>query len=89
MRSELTDEFVLAFNALPSEVRVLARKQYRLWRANPHHPSLQFKKVHQTEPIYSVRVGRGWRALGVLEQGGMLWFWIGTRAEYDRILKHL
>jgi len=89
MMSELTEEFLLAFRSLPPEVRDLARKNYRLWSANPQHPSLQFKRVHQTEPIYSVRVRRGWRALGVLDEDGILWFWIGSHAEYDRILKGL
>lgn len=89
MNSELTDDFRVAFAGLPAEVRELAGKNYRLWRTNPHHPSLQFKRVHQTEPIYSVRVGRGWRALGLRDDDGMLWFWIGSHADYDRILKTL
>jgi hypothetical protein len=45
--------------------------------------------VHDTEPIYSVRVTLGYRALGLLEDDGITWFWIGTHAEYDRMLTKL
>lgn len=51
------------------------------------HPSLQFERVHQTEPLYSVRIGLGWRALGLLEDDTIAWFWIGSHADYDRLIK--
>lgn len=86
MNSILTDDFITAFRDLPEAVKDLARKNYRLWRANPYHPSLQFKRVHPTEPIYSVRVGRGWRALGLLDNDTIAWFWIGSHADYDRLI---
>src|SRR5690606_21977791 len=38
---------------------------------------LRFKKVHASRPIYSVRVTRGYRALGILENETVTWFWIG------------
>jgi len=61
---------------------------YQLWSLDLYHPSLQFKRVHPTDPIYSVRIGRGWRAVG-LQRGPdqMLWFWIGSHADYDRLLQ--
>jgi hypothetical protein len=34
-----------------------------------------------------VRIGRHYRALGVDEQGGILWGWIGSHADYDRIIR--
>jgi len=37
-------------------------------------------------PYWSVRVGRGYRALGVDVADGILWGWIGTHAEYDKLL---
>lgn len=87
MNSYLTNDFVTAFRALPTSVKDIARKNYRLWKANPGHPSLHFKQVHPTEPIYSVRVGRGWRALGVMDDTSITWFWIGSHAEYDRLIQ--
>lgn len=87
MKSVLTKDFLFHFRNLPNTVKEVARKNYRLWRENPMHPSLQFKRVHQTELIYSVRVGLGWRALGLLEDDTIAWFWIGSHADYDRLIK--
>jgi hypothetical protein len=44
-----------------------SRRAYRLFRQNRNHPSLRFKPVHPTRPIYSVRISSGYRAVGVLE----------------------
>ncbi len=74
------------FAALPKEIQAQARRVYRLFRADPAHPSLRFKKVEQTENIYSVRIGLGYRALGILEGSVVTWFWIGSHADYDRLL---
>lgn len=77
------------FQKLPADVQSLARKAHRLWLADPHYPGLHYKKVHATRPIYSVRVGIAWRALGVLNNDEMTWFFIGSHSEYDELLKHL
>ena len=69
---------------LPAEVQQLARKNYELLKANPHHPSLRLKRIGS---YWSARVGRGYRALGKDVRGGILWGWIGPHAEYDKILK--
>ncbi len=89
MRSRATPRFWAAYHELPPEVREAARKAYRLFRENARHPSLQFKKVHDRDPIYSVRVTLGYRALGLLDDDEITWFWIGTHAEYDRLLQGL
>lgn len=61
-----------------------------LWSDNPAHPSLRFKKVHNTLPIYSVRVDLDWRALGVLKkEEAVIWFWIGPHSEYEILLSEL
>jgi hypothetical protein len=62
------------------------RRAYGLWRSNPSHPGIQFKRIHSTEPIFSAQVGLGWRALGTLEGDTVTWFWIGSHAEYDTIV---
>ncbi len=66
---------------LPSSVQELADKQYELLKANPKHPSLQLKKVGR---YWSVRVGLRYRAVAVEIEEGLLWFWIGSHAEYDK-----
>jgi len=89
VRSRATPRFWAAYHDLPSEIQKVAQKAYRLFRENRGHPSLQFKKVHDHEPIYSVRVTLGYRALGLLERDQITWFWIGNHAEYDRLLARL
>jgi hypothetical protein len=75
--------FWRCYDALPEVVRALADKQFTLLKADPKHPSLHFKQVGR---FRSVRVGLHHRALAVDADDGLLWFWIGTHAEYDRIV---
>lgn len=69
-------------DSLPKEVQALAHENIKLLKTNPRHPSLHFKKVGKYS---SFRVGLRYRALGVECPDGILWFWIGSHAEYDRI----
>ena len=86
MKSQLTESFLRLFGSLPEDVRVKARRAYRLWSNDPSHPSLRFKRIHGGEPVYSVRIGRGWRALGLLEGDVVTWFWVGSHADYDKLV---
>ncbi len=87
MKSQTTKSFWKHYWALPSEIRQRARRTYKLWRDNPAHPSLFFKRVKEGQPLYSVRIGLGYRTLGLLKADTVTWFWIGTHDEYDRLLK--
>ena len=61
----------------------LARKNYALLKANPQHPSLQFKKVGK---LWSARVSLHHRALAAEDGDAFIWVWIGTHGEYERII---
>jgi len=87
MKSQTTKSFWKHYWVLPPEIRQRARKAYKLWRDNPAHPSLFFKRVKEGQPVYSVRIGLGYRALGLLKADTVTWFWIGTHDEYDGLLK--
>lgn len=89
MNSETTEKFRALFAAAPEPVRLKIRAAYRLWAENPQHPSLRFKKVHDKLPIFSARVDLDWRAVGVLREDTMIWFWVGPHSEYEKLLKHL
>ena len=89
MRSRGTPRFWAAYRELPVDIRDAAQKAYAFFREDPRHPSLRFKRVHESEPVYSVRVGIGYRALGLLENDEVVWFWIGSHADYDRLLRTL
>jgi hypothetical protein len=83
VRHHASPRFWRAYDALPAAVRLLADRSFELLKANPQHPSLHFKRVGR---FRSVRVGLHYRALGVDADGGVLWFWIGTHAEYDALV---
>jgi hypothetical protein len=76
-------DFWTCYRALPPDIQGLADRAFAQSKADPHHPSLHFKK---TGAFWSSRVGLHYRALAVDVENGVLWFWIGTHAEYDRIV---
>ncbi|MBO3460594.1 hypothetical protein G7B40_007790 [Aetokthonos hydrillicola Thurmond2011] len=90
MKSSVTKAFRKQLNQLPATVQEQAEKAYDLWREDPYHSSLQFKRVSQRQPIYSARVSLNYRVLGFLESDCYIyWFWIGTHDEYDELIKRL
>ena len=89
MNSHTTKRFRALFSSLPKHAQRQAREAYRLFRERPSHPGLRFKQVHSDPPVYSARVGIGYRSLGVVEEDAVIWFWIGTHAEYDKLLQNL
>ena len=72
------------YHRLPSSVQELADKNFKLLKQDSKHPSLKLKKVGS---FWSARVGRKYRTLAVEVEEGLIWFWIGTLAEYDKVLK--
>ena len=89
MNSVVTAGFLVLLGQLPDSVRQQASRAYVLWRADPNHPSLQFKRVSPRQPVFSARVGLGYRVLGLWEGDTITWFWIGSHAEYDLLLDRL
>ena len=83
MKHFASSKFWVLYQALPEEVRRLADKNYQLLKSNPCHPSLHFKRIGA---LWSVRVGDHYRALGIDEAGDINWIWIGTHAEYDKLV---
>ncbi len=71
------------YEKLPVDVQKLADRNFEILKNNPKHPSLHFKKVGK---YCSVRVGMKYRALGLEIEDGLLWFWIGTHSEYDKMI---
>ena len=87
MNSHTTDKFRKAFAELPANVQKQARQAYRLFIENPYHPSLHFKPIHPTRPIYSVRIRLDYRAVGVRDGDDIIWYWVGSHAEYDKLIR--
>jgi hypothetical protein len=83
LRHFASARFWTLYQALPKEVRLLADKNYDLLKADPRHPSLHFKRIGS---VWSARVGAHYRVLGHDVPDGIQWFWIGTHAEYDKLV---
>lgn len=84
MRYRTTPDFWYHYRQLPNEIQELADRCYELLKLDSRYPSLYFKKVGL---FWSVRIGIYYRALAVEENDDIAWFWIGTHAEYDRLLR--
>lgn len=89
MKSVTTAPFRKTYAHLPEHIQEQTKKAYNLWKKNPFHPGLQFKLVHNTEPIYSVRISLSYRVLGVKQHDTMIWFWVGSHSEYDKMIASL
>ena len=89
MISHTTEQFRDKLKRLPQVVQRQARQAYKFFQQNSYHPSLHFKQVHPTKPIYSVRINLDYRAVGIREKDVMIWFWIGPHAEYENLISRL
>jgi mRNA-degrading endonuclease RelE of RelBE toxin-antitoxin system len=84
MKSATLPSFWAEYRKLSHPIRERARKTYLLWADNPFHPSLHFKCIDSNEGIWSVRVTRNYRAVGILEGDTVRWFWIGSHDDYEQ-----
>lgn len=83
MKHRAHARFWRAYKALPRDIQQLADRSYTLLCENPEHPSLHFKKVGQ---FWSSRVGLRYRALALETEQDLVWFWVGTHADYDKLI---
>ena len=82
MSHQANPDFWKYYHQLPAHIQKLADQNFALLKNDPRHPSLHLKKVGRHR---SVRVGNHYRAVGVESTQGILWYWIGTHADYDRM----
>jgi hypothetical protein len=87
--SRLRKSFRTELAALPQSVQKRARDAYERFKTDPQHPSLDFKPLHTTLPLWSVRITQNYRAVGVRDGETIIWFFIGTHADYDKLLAKL
>ena len=87
MISKTHEDFWSCYRALPVEIQKLVREKFRLWQEEPFNAALQFKEL--VGDVWSARINQSYRALGRRRGILLVWFWIGTHAEYDQLLKRL
>jgi len=83
VKHSASSRFWAAYYAIPEDARALADKNFALLKANPRHPSLHLKRIGE---LWSARVGDHYRVLGLEVPDGIQWIWIGTHADYDKML---
>ncbi len=86
MDSKTTKQFRDCLGRLPTNIQKRAEESYRLFKSNPQHPGLQFKKIHTAQPIYSARISLDYRAIGIIQDDTIVWFWIGPHADHERLM---
>jgi hypothetical protein len=79
-----SERFWRCLENLPDPIQRIAKRNFRLLKADPSHPSLHFKKVGK---FWSARIGLDYRALAVEDKEDFIWVWIGTHDDYARIIK--
>lgn len=85
MKNRRTKQFNKLFVQLPRVVQEQAETTYQLFRRDPYHPSLHFKRIDPQDPVYSVRIGAHYRAVGIWVGDTIRWYWIGTHEEYNKL----
>jgi len=86
LHSFLTPSFRKNYADLPEQVRRLAKEKYRLFQKDPFHPSLQFQAKGA---VWTVAVGRSYRAIGRRNGDDIHWVWIGSHEAYNIMLHRL
>lgn len=86
MNHHTTSKYWQYYNSLPEKTKILAKKNFKILKKTPNHPSLHLKKIKK---YWSVRVGIHYRALGIdtPDQNGIIWFWIGSHEAYNKLIK--
>ena len=87
MKSYTVVSFSDAFEYLPEEIQNSSRKKFMISKENPLHHSLRFKCVNASHNIWSVRITMDYRALGVVDKNDIVWYWIGSHKEYEKLIK--
>ena len=68
MNSGTTERFWKCYAELPIAIKKRAKKAYKQFQEDPYYPSLHFKQVHSTRPIFSVRITKDYRAVGIIQE---------------------
>ena len=79
-------DFWTFYNKLPKKVQNLANEKFELFKQNPNHPSLEFAKKGN---VWTVNIGIHYRAIGYKEYNNIIWFWIGSHEDYNKLMKRL
>jgi hypothetical protein len=84
MKHITNPSFWKSYYQLPISIQNLADKNFALLKENPWHPSLHLKKVKQ---YWSVRISKKYRSLAIEYEKRVIWFWIGSHGDYEKLIR--
>jgi hypothetical protein len=87
VNSRTTDRFWKCYSKLPESIKRQAKEAYKLFINDPYHPGLRFKPIHSKRPVFSVRITIDYRAIGLIKDNEIIWFWIGPHSEYEKMIR--
>ena len=85
-RSFAVSDFWKSYEKLPKHVRELADKKFELFMQDPFNPSLG---LQQKGDVWTVDIGRSYRAIALRQGNDFHWFWIGSHEAYNKLLRQL
>jgi hypothetical protein len=86
LRSFVTPSFRKLYSDLPAEAQKLADEKYRLFQQDPSHPSLEFQAKGK---VWTVAIGRSYRAIARRLGNDLHWVWTGSHEDYNNVLRRL
>ena len=89
MNSHTTPGFRKMLADLPVQLQEQAREAYRRFQRDPFQRGLRFRQVHPKRPVFSARINRDYRAVGIRDGEEIVWFWIGPHEQYETLLANL
>jgi hypothetical protein len=84
MNSVTSAPFWRLYRQLPAAAQQAARKAYQQFQSDPTHPGLRFKRLAHDPRLWSVRITRSYRAVGLVQGDTITWFWIGDHDAFER-----
>jgi len=89
LKSKTTGKFWKSYEKIPKDIKRQAKSSYEQFASDPWYPGLHFKRIHSSLPIYSARISLDYRAVGVMQDDTILWFWIGSHTAYDQLIDNI
>jgi hypothetical protein len=86
VKSHVSKQFLKLLANMPLQVQQQAHAAYRQFKKDPNHPGINFERIQSRPNTYSARVTKSYRVLGTMRNGEIYWYWIGSHAEYDKLI---
>jgi hypothetical protein len=88
MKSQTVPRFWKLYGNLSAGIQKQAREAYRHFKQDPAHPGLHFHRLEGHPELWSARVTRDYRVVGLQQGDTITWFWIGNHQEFSKTFGH-